>query len=105
MSQRKDAPPFSIQDVTDWTLGKAGEQVKARIEDDLKRPDSEVREYIEWMADAEEALPRPSRLPTPRLVRRDLEEVIKAAGGPRAFTERFLRAMEDRDDGPRDLGR
>jgi hypothetical protein len=105
MSQRKEAPPLSLQDVKDWTLGKADDRVKTRIEDDLKRPDSEVREYLEWVAAAAERPGGPVKHPTPKIVQRDLEDVFRAAGGPRAFTERFRRATEGRDGGPGDLGR
>jgi hypothetical protein len=98
MSQNKKEPPITLQDVTNWTLGNADERVKRRIEDDLKRPDSEVREYIDWAGGD------PAKQSTPRLAQRDLEGVVKAAGGWRALAER-LKAMEGRDETPRDRRR
>jgi hypothetical protein len=88
MTARTKAPLITIQDVTDWTVGEAAEAMSHRIEDDLKRPDSEVKEYLDWLGGASPPTP------TPRLVERDMQRVYKAVGGRGAFVERLLREIE-----------
>jgi hypothetical protein len=58
---QKTTPRITIQDVNDWNLGKATEEIRLAIEADLDDEDSRVREYLEWMGGV------PGR-PIPRLV-------------------------------------
>lgn len=85
MTEQK--PNISLQDVTEWSLGVADANVKQRIENDLKRPDSLVHEYLEWEGnEANRSLPR--------LV----ETNFMAAGGRKTFVERLLKAIEPLTD-------
>jgi hypothetical protein len=59
---------ITIQDIKDWTLGRAKDEVRLAIEADLRGPDSIVHEYLEWVGG------EPNR-PTPRLVREDLDAI------------------------------
>jgi Spherulation-specific family 4 len=60
---------FTIQDVTDWTLGNASEEARAAIEADVAPGgDGLVCEYLEWLAGT------PNR-PTPRLVQEDVNSL------------------------------
>jgi hypothetical protein len=42
-------PRITIQDINDWSLGTATEEIRLAIEADLGAEDSRVREYLEWM--------------------------------------------------------
>jgi hypothetical protein len=84
---------ITLQNITDWTLGTADEMVTSHIEADLKQSDSEVKEYFEWLSDAEEKFPRRSRLPTPRIVEREMNALFKASGGRQALMEQLYQAI------------
>ena len=75
MSQGKEEPLLTSQDVTNWIANKSDGRTTRRIEEDLRRPDSEVKEYMEWMADPKRS--------TPRLVERRVSDVIKAGRAAR----------------------
>ena len=70
---------ISIQDISDWTLGTAKEDVRRSIEADLLQPDSLVREYLEWLGGASVRV-------SPRLVQQDFSDLSPAI---RASLENF----------------
>jgi hypothetical protein len=61
---RKDRRGVTKDDVRAWMAGKASPLQQQLIELDLERPDSAVREYLEWLSD-----PNSSTRPPPRIVR------------------------------------
>ena len=71
MAGNKKEPPLTEQQVTDWMANQADERTVRRIKQDLDRPDSEVKEYMDWMAERHGQ-------PTPRLVARRLKDLPAA---------------------------
>jgi hypothetical protein len=98
---------ITAKNVRNWLRGRADAETGRRIEDDLKRPDSEVREYLDWMAATAEADGLVVDLPRPRLLERHWQELRKA----RPTLDDDIRAEFEKpdpispDDNPRQRGR
>ena len=80
MSSRKKEPPITLENITDWELGKADDEVVRRIEEDMKLPDSLVREHLSWAGGD-------PNTPHSRLTREHVERTVKGAGGWRSPPE------------------
>jgi hypothetical protein len=89
MQKKPDSTALTAADVLLWLDGKADEQTASRIEEDLKRSDSEVQHYLDWTAG------RCPVRPNPKLVQEALIRKVESAGSARAFTQEFTAAMEE----------
>ena len=85
---------ITTKDVAGWLVGKADDQVRQLIEDEIKQLDSKVRDYLEWMHDPQAH--RSAGRPVPQLLREHLESLGSlSTDGDRDATE------VDRSDRPK----
>jgi hypothetical protein len=55
---------ISFDDVTAWMAGEAKEEKRLAIAADLRRPDSQVRAHLDWVADPNKHQPGAAKPPT-----------------------------------------
>jgi hypothetical protein len=77
----------TLEDVTQWAVGKSSRLVNALISADLERPDSLVHEYMLWRGGAGNGA-------TPRLLTEHLERIPPER---RALFDRFWEEAESPD--------
>jgi hypothetical protein len=96
MTRKKESAPITVIDVIRWNSGKGSKDLRRRIESDLERPDSVVKEYLAWEGGDR-------KVTHSRLVEEHLQSMYAAAGGQAKFVETFLAILDGEEpipDGP-----